>query len=315
MAEVATPVRAESPTTPHATQPSIAELVTNDICIDQAPSPEMAVKLIPDWSSILPAELNSPGGFAKLFDDTRVTWALEHLGGVAGQTVLELGPLEGGHTYMLHKAGARSITAIEANKRCYLKCLIAKELMGTDRARFLLGDFMPWLEAEQRSFDVVWVAGVLYHMVDPMRLLQLVGACTNKIHVWTHYVPDEGYKGTEPWTQPIVAVEDRMIKGRVVPHYVRRYFTQTTKTSYCGGVFETAAWLRRSDILDELKRMGFTDIKIGFEEPDHPHGPSFAIAASRPYRTIRRMRWKLAPKGSAADRVIRSAMHRLRPRN
>ena len=33
----------------------------------------------------------------ELFKDTRLSWGLERLGGIAGGSVLELGPLEGGH--------------------------------------------------------------------------------------------------------------------------------------------------------------------------------------------------------------------------
>ena len=48
---------------------------------------------------------------------------------MAGKTVLELGPLEGAHTYQLHQRGA-NIVAVEASKQAYLKCLITKEIVG-----------------------------------------------------------------------------------------------------------------------------------------------------------------------------------------
>ena len=40
-----------------------------------------------------------------------------------------------------------SITAIEANRRAYLKCLVMKETLGLTRTRFLLGDFVEYLRA------------------------------------------------------------------------------------------------------------------------------------------------------------------------
>jgi hypothetical protein len=49
-----------------------------------------------EWAS------NVPGfgmGELKLFDDPRVKWLGEQMGGFAGKRILELGPLEGGtHT-------------------------------------------------------------------------------------------------------------------------------------------------------------------------------------------------------------------------
>ena len=48
---------------------------------------------------------------------SQVAWAISRWGGVEGLRVLELGPLEGMHTYFLEQNGAASITAIEGNPR------------------------------------------------------------------------------------------------------------------------------------------------------------------------------------------------------
>src|SRR5438874_1385363 len=143
----------------------MVDFVFNDACVSHAPTPQSTIDILDGWASILPAELGAnTGGYAPLFDDHRATWAIDQLGGVKGASVLELGPLEGGHTYMLDRAGAKSITAIEGNKRCYLKCLITKELLSVDSARVLLGNFVSWLEENRHRFDVIWATGVLYHM-------------------------------------------------------------------------------------------------------------------------------------------------------
>src|SRR6185312_3462803 len=76
------------------------------------------------WSSLPGACAGLKAGHLPLFADERISWAVEALGGVEGKNVLELGPLEGGHTYMLEQAGAESILAIEASTRAFLKCLI-----------------------------------------------------------------------------------------------------------------------------------------------------------------------------------------------
>ena len=69
-----------------------------------------------------------------------MTQFLAEIGGVTEKTILELGPLEGGHSYMLDRAGAAQVVAIEGNARAYLKCLIVKELLGLPRVQFLCGD-------------------------------------------------------------------------------------------------------------------------------------------------------------------------------
>ena len=161
------------------------DALPDEVCLQQTPTSQAAIDLISGWISDIPGV---KAGEAKLFDDGRAKWALDHLGSVDGHSVLELGPLEAGHTSMLHNAGA-TITAIEANKRAFVKCLIVKEILRLDRAHFLLGDFMPWLVANTRHFDLVWMTGVLYHMTDPVRLLRLAASCTDRLHLWTHYYP------------------------------------------------------------------------------------------------------------------------------
>jgi hypothetical protein len=79
-----------------------------------------------DWSTAMLKEGNciSIPGTSQLFDDQRIHWAEEALGGFKGTNVLELGPLEGHHSYMLKKAGAKTVTAIEANSRAFLNAYV-----------------------------------------------------------------------------------------------------------------------------------------------------------------------------------------------
>jgi 2-polyprenyl-3-methyl-5-hydroxy-6-metoxy-1,4-benzoquinol methylase len=259
----------------------MTDLIPNEMCVGLPPTPQHSIDAIEGWVSKLPANLNVKAGEAELFTDSRATWALQCVCGVEGKTILELGPLEGGHSYMLDRAGAKSVTAIEANKRCFIKCLIAKELLGMKSVNFLLGDFMPWLEAEHPRYDLVWATGVLYHMMDPTRLLQLIADCTDKVHIFTHYVLDDGYDSSMPWAETITHVEHRTIAGRIVPHYIKTYLETPRTVGFCGGVYPEAAWLRRADILDELGRLGFNRIDIAFESPHHPNGPCLELVAQR----------------------------------
>src|SRR5699024_4562235 len=83
-----------------------------------------------EWSSAFPADsgLIAKPGFAQLFADHRIEFADAILGPLDGMSICELGPLEGGHTYMLHERGAGSIDAVEVNKDAFLKCLCVKEV-------------------------------------------------------------------------------------------------------------------------------------------------------------------------------------------
>ena len=174
---------------------------------------------------------------------------------------------------MLDRAGAKSIIAIEGSKSAYLKCLIAKEVLDIKSAHFLLGNFVPWLEKDGRRFDAIWASGVLYHMTEPLRLLELISARTDKLYLWTHFYGDDAVPSY---------VKERKVPfaGTTVSQYERPYFMPHRRMS-CGGVFTGRAWLRRSDILKALETLGFKRIEIDFEDFAGELGPSFAIVAQR----------------------------------
>ena len=73
----------------------------------------------------------------------------------AGFACLELGPLEAGHSYILDRAGALEVLAIEANRRAFLKCLVVKEMIGLPSVRFVLGDFNEFLAGDRRALGPV----------------------------------------------------------------------------------------------------------------------------------------------------------------
>ena len=252
--------------------------LAKDAMVLQAPSNQAMVDLIPGWSSKFPAECNIEAGIVPLFEDSRIIWGLTEIGGVAGKSVLELGPLEAAHTYMLQNAGASSIIAIEANSDCLMKCLITKEILNLDRARFHLGNFMPWLNKDDRLFDVIIASGVLYHMTDPLELLHLIGAKSRATYLWTHYIPDDEAAITGEWCKSI-AREDRIFAGKPIAHYSWTYGSLVKSAAFCGGIHSHAFRLRRTDILHALRDAGFSNVEVAFEDHEHIAGPCFSIAA------------------------------------
>ena len=159
-----------------------------DAMVTSAPSPQHDVDIFAgDWMSELPL----PGvksGWNKLFvDDPRLKWVSDVCHGLAGSDILELGPYEGGHTFALEKAyGAASVTAVEANPRAFLRCLIAKNLLDMKNSRFLLGDFTEYLKNTDKSYDLIFASGVLYHMTKPAELLELISGKARRVFLWTH---------------------------------------------------------------------------------------------------------------------------------
>ena len=255
-----------------------------DAYVKTAPSPQNALDIFKgEWASLLPPPYDTSlkAGDCGLFVDPRIHWAMSQLGGCDGQKVLELGPLEGGHSYMLQQYGAASVTAIEANTRAYLKCLIVKELLGLDRVRYLCGDFISFLEETDEHYDLIFSAGVLYHMRDPVGLISLLSQHTDRLYIWTHYYDEEVIQGT-----PYLAVrykEHTSAETGGFRYTLHRqdYLHSLSVSGFCGGSADFSNWLNREDLLGALRYFGFADIRIQHEMRDHPHGPCFDIVALR----------------------------------
>jgi hypothetical protein len=211
-----------------------------------------------------------------------MTWAAEQLGGFEGKSVLELGPLEAGHTYMLERGGAASITAVEGNRRAFLKCLIIKELLGLRRAQFLCGDFVEYLRRERTRFDVCIASGVLYHMVNPAELLALLARSSDRAYIWTHYYDKESIAAKPALIAKLPSSHVAEYEGFRHTLYRYEYQTALEWAGFCGGSAPFSHWLSRADIFACLRHFGLTDIRVAFDEPDHVNGPSVALVALRP---------------------------------
>jgi hypothetical protein len=250
--------------------------------VDWMPAVENAARIFDgDWSSDVPG---LPGtGQSLLFDDHRILWFEEHLGGYQGKRVLELGPLEGGHTHMMISRGAE-VLSIESNTKAWMRCLVVKNHLDMRNATFLLGDFEQYLNSDPPPprFDFVLASGVLYHMTDPVRLLLGIASTTDAIGLWTHYF-DKDVLGIKKDVRGKFSFEPRRIitpRGRVVRYYDQAYLQALDWAGFCGGSAPGSVWMARDEILDVLRDEGFA-CKTGIEDIEHPNGPAFCIFAQR----------------------------------
>jgi hypothetical protein len=235
-----------------------------------------------EWSSAMPLSsgLTSSPGFAGLFDDSRVRWFGEVIGGFQGRRVLELGPLESGHTFMLNSMGARDIVAVEANTRAFLKCLCIKELFHLDRVRYLLGDCVSYLESTREEFDIVLASGILYHMTDPVKLLALAAGKAPILLAWTHYY-DKAQLASRGLSRKFDALAPSTSCGVSVEGSRQWYLRARKWSGFCGGSAPHSLWLSRSSLLHALDAVGYKHVVIGHDELDHQNGPALAFVATK----------------------------------
>ncbi|WP_457580285.1 class I SAM-dependent methyltransferase [Ensifer canadensis] len=262
----------------HAKQP--------DAIFDQyetrSPHHQNAIDALGGWTSAFPPEFDLNAGSMHLYTDGRIERALASYGSIASKSVLEVGPLEGMHTYMLSLGNPAQIDAVEANRLCYLRCLVTKEVLKLHRAQFWLGDIQHWLNDNEKHYDLAIASGVLYHMADPGEFLRNLSKRADAIFIWTHFFSDAAMPKDDIRRSPFTGhVAMKTVAGLHLRYYERSYQNANISSSFCGGVKDRHFWMHRDDILALLRCLGFDSIEIQQEDPGHPGGPSFSLLARK----------------------------------
>lgn len=260
-----------------------------EIYCNQTPSNQTIVDIFKgEWYSSFPDQYEVEAGSISHFDfsvDPRVQWANEVLkNGLKSTRVLELGPYEAYNTWQLEKLGAKIIT-IENNKISYLKCLIVKEITGLN-ARFLHGDFIPYLEhcaKSEKSFGIVWASGVLYHQIEPLKLLELISKITPKVFIHTHYY-DEDIITNNPDLKVYFDLKKNLVEkssGFETELYYKSYRGSNKGAIFSGGSHDYSYWLRKEDIFAFLNYLGFIKITMEVDNSGHDNGPAMCFLAEK----------------------------------
>ena len=149
--------------------------------------------------------------------------------------ILELGSFEGANTKQMADFGAASVLGIEANPEFYTKSLLVKNFFELDNIDFIYGNCVDVIRNHHRvkanTFDLCFISGILYHMENPLELIELASQVSNAVYVWTQ-VADEIFPKSE-W----VEVKDQ--QGRTY-RSKRNVYTDSQKW---GGVSTGALWL------------------------------------------------------------------------
>jgi len=252
-----------------------------DLYANEYPSDQVGANIFRgEWTSTFPKAGITTGGRADVFADPRLSWFLSEFGSLVGKKVLELGYLEGFHTYMLEQAGAESILGIDANTRSYLKSLVTKEVMGMKKAKFLCGDFMRYLEeCGDTNYDIIVASGVLYHMENPVKLLYNLSRHSDVVYIWTQYYDineiNKIYGKENFQTADIIEYG-----GFKCTAHKNEYGIARESPGYMAGMKPFSYWLEKKDIIDCLKFFGFNEIKTNIDAVG-PNGPSICILGKR----------------------------------
>ena len=122
---------------------------------------------------------------------TYVRGCLEKLGGSI-TSALDLGSYEGYHAIQLAEMpGVEQVVGLEGRARNVAKANLVNECLGYEKVRFHVYDLEQIGQApppEPGPFDLVFCAGVLYHLSQPWELVKwMSAACSKFLFIDTHY--------------------------------------------------------------------------------------------------------------------------------
>ena len=275
--------RALNPTTRQA-PPARAAIL--DQYVREAPAPQHALDIFKgDWWSSLPGELSRlQAGQLPLFDDSRIHWAIEALGGVSGKRVLELGPLEGGHTYLLERAGAQSDPRHRGEQESLPQVPDREGASSGSSAR---------ASCSEISRSSTCAQGVSASMPQSSRARSITFASPSSSSRTSRALPITYSSGLSTYVKERLDAIPHMAHRFGESHeaefggfrhtrhpYYYRDFLDTSR--FAGGTEEFSHWLSRADLLGALRHAGLAEIVVGEEDLEHPNGPCISPAARRP---------------------------------
>jgi 2-polyprenyl-3-methyl-5-hydroxy-6-metoxy-1,4-benzoquinol methylase len=123
------------------------------------------------------------GGNFDALNDARIAQFFEIFPAV--ETVIELGSLEGGHSFALaQNPVVKRVLAIEGREKNIEKAKLVQKLLDDKKVEFVPGDIEK-LDFEQFGpFDAVFCSGLLYHLPKPWELSPKLALVSPNIFIW-----------------------------------------------------------------------------------------------------------------------------------
>jgi hypothetical protein len=221
-----------------------------------------------NWHCTLPFEKLSIEGEPStiLMSEPRINTLAEKFD-LKNCRILELGCLEGVHTFMLQMLGAKKVIAIEGRAENFLKCLVIKNAFNLDRCQFLYGDINQSISLLQGPFELCLAVGILYHLKDPLSIIHRVAELAQSLFVWTHYAT----KDFPPGQLKEISCQGNSYTGKYVKEDTRHYLSGLDAISF---------WMLQDDIIKAVQDAGFRQIDF-IEKEDHENGPAITFLARK----------------------------------
>jgi SAM-dependent methyltransferase len=194
------------------------------------------------------------GGKVDLMDDGRI----EQFSGAfpEARSVLELGSLEGAHSFSLARRADR-VVAVEGREENIARAEFVRELLKVENVTFVEADLATTPLVQFGTFDAVFCVGLLYHLPKPWLLLDQFAGVAPNLFLQTHYAERE----------------ESSVDG--MPGRTYREFGRDDPLS---GLSSESFWLTIPALTERLEQSGYA-VEILEADTGHKNGPIVTLAA------------------------------------
>jgi hypothetical protein len=224
-----------------------------------APLKEQFAKLAP-WIFQFRIDGADYGGGISAVGDVRVKQFFRFVPEAA--TILELGSLEGAHSFILAQhSGVKRVVALEGREANLRKARFVQELLQVGNVEFAQTNLEHAELTSFGRFDAVFCSGLLYHLPKPWKLIEQLPAVASRLFIWTQYAAET--------------------EAHDVGHGLRgKIHGEGGSDEPLSGLSPTATWLTLDSLRGLLAANGYRKIEIIHDDTAHPNGPAVAIGAS-----------------------------------
>jgi SAM-dependent methyltransferase len=187
-------------------------------------------------------------------------------GSLAGLRILDVGCLEGGYTAAFALLGAADALGLEVRRTNLARCAYLAEALDLPAFRFVQGDAKGISRETHGTFDVVFAAGLLYHLDDPYDFLARVRPMTERFLLLDTHIahPTAHAHGCAPRLSALER-DGRSYVGRVA----HEYDASIDEPVLDGLVWSSygnpsSFWLTEDSLVAMLHDLGYTSVSKTF---------------------------------------------------
>jgi hypothetical protein len=200
------------------------------------------------------------GGYFDAMNDVRISQFFDYFPNA--QTIMELGSLEGGHSFGLAShATVERILAIEGRAANIEKSLLVQNLIGDHKVQFVETDLQTADLTIFGQFDAVFCSGLLYHLAEPWKLIDRCVKVSPNLFIWTHYADEKAAK-------------------KIVNGFRGRWYREGGLLDPLSGLSKKSFWPTLGSLINMLTGSGLRTIYLIENNSEHPHGAAVTLAAT-----------------------------------